>query len=461
MRTKSDLRGFQNRLVDLFYVNDGLLVIVPMGGGKTVTAETTIDELIRDGHKRCALVLAPKRVAQLVWTKEHLEWEHLQHLTVRHVSGSPAERASKLGGSFNAGIMPDIYVVGIDNVQWLCEQLAKLDDDHPLFDLLLIDEISKFKAPRGKRGRALMKQIERFKTVWGMTGTPRPNGFVDLFRPIKIVSRNKTWAQSFDSWRDKRFESDFMKTHWTIREEWIERTLDDIAQWTVTIDESEMPDLPGLVPVFHWVDLPPRAREAYKKMEKELFAQIKTQEGILAANMGVATGKLAQAAQGFMYNNKREVEDLHTEKADMLVDLVEELQSNPAMICYEFIEDMNTLQSLWPGMPYFGAGTNDKRALEYETRWNNGDLPLLGMHPASAAHGLNLQFGGHQFIFYGLPWSAEYYDQIIKRIYRPGQKHKVFAHYILARNTIDEVKYARLVERLDEQEAFKRYMRKV
>lgn len=459
MRTKADLRRGQQSLITELYENDGRLAILPMGGGKTAASQTAISELIDDRVIRCGLVLAPKRVAQLVWTKEHLDWEHLKHLVIEHVAGSPAERLNSL---FDPVIraLTDIYVVGIDNTQWLVEQLAKLDDDDPLFDLLLIDEISKFKAPRGKRGRALMEQIVRFKIIWGMTGTPRPNGYIDMFRPIKIVSKGQTWNQSFDVWRNRRFESDYAGLKWTMRPEWLDRTLEDIAQWTVVGDDSDMPKHEP-VPVFHWVDLPPAAQKKYKQMEKDLFARIHTPEGILAANKAVATGKLAQAAQGFMYNERKEVEHLHTEKADMLVDLVGALDGYPALVCYEFIEDLDVLKNLWPGLPYFGNGISDKKAAENELRWNRGDIPLLGIHPASAAHGLNLQFGGNQFIFYGLPWSPELYDQVLRRIARPGQKHTVYAHYILARNTVDEIKYARLVDRLSEQEAFKRYMRKV
>ena len=457
MRAESELRRAQQAIATELYENSARQAVVKMGGGKTAAAMTAIKELIADGHIRCALGIAPKRVAQLVWTKEHKLWEHLQHLRVSLVSGPPAQRLKAL-----LDTDADIYVIGVDNVQWLCEQLVKLPEDHKLFDLLFIDELSRFKNPTGKRAKSLMKLAKRWRPRWGLTGTPRPNGYEDQFTPLSLLTQNRLWGKSFYKWRNERFMAlDYHQRTWSIRPEWRDRTIADIGTVTVTINESDMPDLPPLTPVFHWVDLPPSVMKTYRDMERQLFAKHGDNAAVLAANAAVATTKLAQIVQGFMYEEDGTVQHVHTEKADLLAEIVEDLNQNPVLVAYDFKEDLRVMKDLWPGLPYLGAGVSDKQAELHERLWNESKYPVLALHPASAGHGLNLQHGGSQMIWYGMTWSAELYDQTLKRFHRPGQGLHCFAHHILARHTIDEVKYSRVVDKMSAQQAFEKYLRRV
>lgn len=457
MRLKSDLRAAQQRTATYLYEHDSVQAVLPMGAGKTAAALTAIAEMLDDGVIRCALALAPKRVAQLVWPVEVKLWEHLQHLRVVHITGTP-ERRLKLLLDTEA----DIYVIGIDNTQWLVDVLSKLPDHHKLFDLLLIDELSRFKNPRGARAKALRRIIKRWNTRWGLTGTPRPNGWEDQFMPMSLMTANGIWGKSFDKWREERFMAvDFHQRDWVLRPEWRDRTIADIARYSITISEADMPELPPLTPVFHWVSLPPAARKAYQDMERKLFAKYDNNPSVLAANKAVATGKLAQIANGFMYAEDGTVQHIHTEKADQLVELFEELDGDAGLVAYEFIEDLAVIKDLYPGIPHLGRGTSDAQAAQYEAAWNRRELPQLALHPASAGHGLNLQFGGAQMIWYSMTWSAELYDQTLKRFHRPGQNRRCFAHHILARDTVDEIKYDRVIMKMSEQEAFRKYLRKV
>jgi hypothetical protein len=206
-------------------------------------------------------------------------------------------------------------------------------------------------------------------------------------------------------------------------------------------------------------------------MERDLFARV-GERAFLAPNSGVASGKLDQIVQGFLYTDEinpvaaaRSVEHLHSEKMDTLVDLVEDLAGDPAMLVYGFREELRVLEELFDepdrALPYLGAGVGDRTAALYEEEWNARRLPLLALHPASAGHGLNLQHGGTQMIMLNMPWSAELYDQTIKRFHRQGQIRRCFLHLILARNTVDEVKYNRVVGKMSDQEAFNRYLRRV
>jgi hypothetical protein len=458
VRDPSDLRAAQQRAATRFYEHDAVQAVMPMGSGKTASALTAIRELIDDGAIECAVVLAPKRVAQLVWTREHLLWSHLAGLRVRLVSGTPVQRNAAL---FDIEMEPaDIYVVGVDNTQWLVDLLKPMRRDHKLFGLLVIDESSRFKNPRGKRGRALQKIADRWTSIWELTGTPRPNGYEDQYRPLQIITKGKLWNRSFDRWRGERFMPlDFHQRSWSIRPEWRERTKADIATYSFTVSDEDMPELEPVTSVFHWVDLPPTVAREYKRMEHQLLAK-DGRRTVLAANQAVASGKLAQMANGFVYDEAGGVVDLHTEKADQLVELLEGSDEN-VLIGYEFRQDLATLRALWPDLPYLGAGVKDDDALRYETAWNRGELPRLALHPASAGHGLNLQYGGSQLVWFGMPWSAELYDQTLKRFHRPGQTRRCFAHHILARNTVDEVKYDRVINKMSEQEAFRRYLEKI
>lgn len=463
MRLKSDLRPAQQRAITRLYEWDAVQAVMPMGSGKTASAMTAISELIEDGVISAALVLAPKRVAQLVWTKEHKLWTHLSDLRICLVDGAPEARRKKLLEE-----TADVYVVGIDNTQWLVDVLKDLPDGHRLFDLLCIDEISRFGNPRSKRGRALQKIAKRFTIKWGLTGTPRARGYENQFRPMQLLTNEKAFERSFDVWRTRHFmkvDADGNPSEYghdyVIRPEHETAIRDKIARYSFTVGPEDMPELEPITPVFHWVDLPPKVMAAYRKMERDLLYRKVDGKIVLAANAGVASVKLCQMANGFIYDEAGDVSHVHTEKADLLAELVEGMDGENCAIIYEFRQDLDMLKEMWPGLPYFGAGVSDAKALDLEAAWNRGDVPVLGLHPASGGHGLNLQYGGSQILLYSMPWSPEFYDQTLKRFHRPGQEKKVFAHHLLARNTVDEVKYNRVIRRMDEQEAFRNYLEKI
>jgi SNF2 family DNA or RNA helicase len=470
MLSKRDMHGYQSRTATMLYESDVVQAVVPMGGGKTVSAGTAIRELIDDGHIRSAIINAPKRVARLVWPAEFAKWEHLAGTKIVSVLGDPKERLEALREP------AEVYITSRDNIKWLVEELKKLPDGDPRLDLLNIDELSRFKSPTSKlANKHLGKVIGRFGIRWGLTGTPRPNDYIDQYRPLQLLSNNGLFRpRAFTSWRQKHFmkvdgqgnPSDY-GFKYEIRPESEHKIIRQIGSMSFTIDPAEMPELPELTVVTHWVDLPPAARRVYDVMERDLLAQVENGT-VLAANAGVAAGKLDQIIQGFLYRqngNHDDVEYLHTEKADTLVDLVEDLAGDPALLVYGFREDLRVMKALFDEpdhkLPYLGSGVSDSLAGIYEEEWNARRLPLLGLHPASAGHGLNLQHGGTQMIVYNMPWSAELYDQMIKRFHRQGQIRRCFLHLILARNTVDEVKFDRVVGKMAMQEAFTKYLRRV
>ncbi|HEU4687327.1 MAG TPA: DEAD/DEAH box helicase [Vicinamibacterales bacterium] len=458
VRSKAMLRNYQQRLVTTLYESDGHMAVLPMGAGKTAIALTAAEEMLHEGEIRHGLVIAPKRVAQLVWPAEIGLWKHMQYLHWQVLNGDARSR----GQAMKHVADWHLTILGVDNTQWLCKELEYLPDDHPIFDLLIIDEISRFRNPKSKRARAILGHVGRFRTIWGLTGTPRPNGYEDLFKPLQIVSRETLWPRSFYKWRDERFyPTDYQRYDWAIKPEWEARTVQEAAQWSTTLAPEDMPELPEITVVEHRVDLPAEARRAYRTMESRLFADI-DDKTVVAASSGVATVKLAQAANGFMYDETGAASELHTAKREWLEGLVESMAGSPLIIVYEFHEDLRVLRALFgEDLPYLGAGVGDRAAERTIADWNARKLPLLALHPASGGHGLNLQHGGSQMAWFSLTWSPEFYEQTIKRIHRPGQPERCFIHICLTRDTIDEAKRLRVLEKLSAQEAFRRYLKRV
>lgn len=468
MRAKSDLRAAQQRTITRLYEEPAVQAVLGMGAGKTASALTAFLELKQDGHAQDMFVLAPKRVSQLVWPAEPRLWEHLQNLKVVFVGGTAAQRAAALKTP------ADIYAIGIDNTQWFIDWALTQKPARLSRSVLCIDESSRFKNPRGKRGRALFsylyKNPQAFTGTWLLTGTPRPNSYTDQFLPLKLATRGRLWGKSFDRWREQHFyPTDYMQHNWEVQPEKEKKIVSDINTVSITIPLSEMPDVPELNdgPDFiEWVDMPRDVRVTYDTMKRHLVAELKKRgETVAAANMAVASGKLSQLTQGFLYENElqpdRGVERFHDVKMERLLELLETLDGEPALIAYDFQADLKRLQQEFPGIPYLGAGVSDKAAIEFERGWNDGRFPVAAVHPASAGHGLNLQHGGAQLFWYGMTWSAELYDQLLKRLHRPGQHQPVFSRPILMRDTVDELKYERVRNKMSAQAAFQRLLKEV
>jgi SNF2 family DNA or RNA helicase len=452
------LRSYQQRGATWLYEHDAAFLIAPLGAGKGASALTALAELIRDGQRRHGLVIAPKLVAETVWPQEIAAWPHLQHLHVAVLNGSPEHRRALL----RAAAEREITVIGIDLVPWLVAELATLADDHPLFDLLVIDETSRLKDPSGKRARGLLKVAGRFRTRWGLTGTPRPNSSQDLFMPAAIVTNGALWGRSFIPWRDRHFRRrDPFGREWAALPGAEAQIAADFGTVAMTVADEDMPDLPPCNVVVSRIKLPDDVMASYRSMTQKLLAEVEGRS-IEAASALIATGKLAQLANGFLYGEG--VDDpvpVHNLKIEWLRELVESLDGEPLLIAYEFVEDLRSIRRAFGEVPALGGSTSAKEAKQLVEMWNTGALPLLAFHPASAGHGLNLQFGGSRMAWLSPSWSAELTEQAIARIYRLGQTRRVTIHVCVAAGTVDEMKRDRVINKMSAQEAFKRHLERV
>jgi SNF2 family DNA or RNA helicase len=445
------LRSYQQRLATFLYERDTAFAIAPLGAGKGAAALTALAELIRDGQRRHALVIAPKLVATTVWPQEIGSWPHLAHLRVAVLDGSPERRRQLLA----AAPAREVTVIGVDLVPWLVGELASVADDHPLLDVLIIDETSRLKDPSGKRARALLKVAGRFQTRWGLTGTPRPNSSQDLFMPATIITDGALWGRAFVPWQKRHFRPrDPFGREWAALPGAEERIAADFGTVAMTVADQDMPDLPPLNIVVTRVELPDAVMATYRTLQRELFAA-------LEARTIEASSPLV-AANGFLYDEGNEDPvEAHTVKIDWLRELVESLDGEPLLIAYEFIEDLRTIRRAFGEVPALGGLTPAREAKRLVEVWNAGKLPLLAFHPASAGHGINLQFGGSRMAWLSPSWSAELTEQAIARLYRPGQTRHVTVHVCVAAGTVDEMKRNRVLGKMSAQEAFRRHLEQV
>lgn len=472
MRKFSDLRSDQQSVIDELYGDDRAYAVMRMGGGKTATCLTTIAELIADGHRRRAIVIAPPLVAATVWPREPAKWEHLKHLKVEALTGSPAKRKKRLLESD-----ADILTVSDGVVGWLVKELDALPDGHPLLDIIAYDE-PKTKAPRGKIGKALCEIAPRVRSIWLFSGTPRPNGYEDLFMPARILKPG-LWGDDFDEWRRRNFmPMDFHGYSWEVHD-FRARQLDEgVKTFMVQAPEPKGARKGTLTSGADFdteIVLPPEAMKQYKQMERDLILEVLgpnvdlDDPAIIAAlSQAVASSKLAQIAQGFIYDKPedgalKQAHAIHTAKLEALEYMLDAAGGETSLICYGFKHDLDTIETLLKKQKrsygILGDGRSVKAKLRDVDLWNEGKLDNLILHPASAGHGVELQFGGRRLIWFCPTWSAEQYDQTIKRLDRPGQEQQVYSHQIIAKDTVDIIKRNRVEYKLEDQDAFKSLLR--
>lgn len=461
MLTPDLFHPYQDDSTTQLYERPRVLAIMPTGAGKTIVGLTAFKELQDDGEVRAGVLIAPKRVAMSVWPSEPEKWTHTRHMKIQTVTGTPTKREA----AFKTPA--DLYSVGMDNIVWLLGQVKTWKKDDPRLDQLIVDECSRCKDPRGAWAKALRKLSTYFKGVWLLTGTPRPNSDLEYFVYMDVVTQSKMWPRSFTTWRrDNFYPTDYMQRDWEPHRHLLPKLREDVSKWSFRVPMSVVPR-PASDPIIHKVKLPTKARAVYEKMERELFATVGG-EDVVAFSQAVSSGKLAQIAQGFLYDDDKTAHPLHTEKMGMLEELLTSNGGDASVVLYHFNEDLARLKDALPGLEYLGEGVSDKRALEIEAEWNAGNIERLGLHPASAGHGLNLQGTPAQLCHYCLTWSAELYDQVVARVARQGyvgttgvKEWVVLNHFIVAEGTIDTMKVARVSGKLSAQAAALEYINSV
>ena len=416
---------YQKRAIDKVVDQTHVGLFLDMGLGKTVITLTAINRLMYEEFEVSrVLVIAPKRVAEDTWTREHAKWDHLQHLKVSRILGTASQRMNALKAD------KDVYVIGRDNVVWLVD---KLGADWP-FDMVVIDELSSFKNPQAKRFRALRKVMPRVRRVVGLTGTPSPNGLMDLWAQIYLLDRGERLERTLGAYREKYFRagarSGYVVYKWLPLKGAEEKIRDRISDICVSMSAADYLKLPERIDNVITVGLTEKELAAYRKMEAEQLLELEGDDMVVALNAAAVMTKLLQIANGSVYTASGAVERIHDAKLEALEEIVDTTDS-PVLVFYSFRHDQSAILGKIKGARIL-SGPQDI------ADWNDGKIRVLLAHPASVGYGLNLQDGGHTIVWYGLTWSLELYQQANARLYRQGQQKPVIIHHLIAGGTVDE-----------------------
>lgn len=412
------------------------------GGRKTSITLRAFDLLRSHGQVRTMLVIAPLRVCRQVWRQEGAKWTEFRHLTFALLHGSKKDAALRSGA--------DVYLINPEGVKWLCKQYPGRQLP---FDIVTIDELTKFKNHQSDRSKVLRPRIERIMWKWGLTGSLAPNGYLDLFGQQLMLDNGAALGKYITHYRDSYFTCGFDGFTYDLMPGAPARITAKLAPYWFAIAESEYSQLPPLVDNPIMLELAPPERKLYNDMKRSLLAELP--EGtVTAANQAACYSKLSQMANGAVYIDLpggRVTSHIHDIKLEAIEELLEELNGEPLLVGYEFNSDLDRLRERFgvvdpvtgkKVIPYLGKGTTAAQEDSWIRAWNRGELPLLCAHPASAGHGLNMQEGSaYNVAWFGITWDFELYDQFIRRIMRSGTKAaQIFNHLLIVRGTIDELK---------------------
>ena len=424
---------YQRRAMHMMITQGAVGLFLDPGLGKTSIGLGALKILRNAGFFKKALIVAPIRPMYSTWPAEVYKWEDFNDFTYTIIHGP--EKAQRLR------IDVELYFINPEGLKWLFSQ-----PELPDWDTLIIDESTKFKDTGTQRFRALRNHLPKFRRRWIFTGTPVPNGLLDLFGQIFILDRGRSLGQYVTHYKNEFFmQAGWSKWNWIPMPGAYDRVIDRIKPLVLQLSAEDYLKMPDLIEIRTEVELPVEAMKKYREVEEHFFALMADQE-IVAANAAAAGTKCRQIANGAVYiNDKHDWAPVHDEKLDALEDLLEELNGHSVLVLYEFRHDFERIGARFPHAVHLKAG-NVSTTID---GFNRGDVPLLIGHPASMGHGLNLQGSCHHVIWFGITWNLEHYDQAIARVYRQGQtSDKVFVYHIIAKDTLDE-KVMRVLENKD------------
>lgn len=400
-------------------------VFLDMGLGKSVITLSAIFNLCYDSFEvEKVLVIAPLRVARDTWKGEIEKWEHLRGLSFSVAVGSESERLEALQKKVS------VHIINRENVGWLIETSGIPFD----YDMVVIDELSSFKSHQAKRFKSLLKVRPNIKRIVGLTGTPSSNGLMDLWAEFRLLDMGKRLGKFITHYRDEFFLPDkrngqviFSYKPKDGAAEEIYRRISDV---TISMKSADYLQMPERIMNTVKAVLSEKERKVYNTFKRELVVSLNESE-IDAGNAAALSGKLSQMANGAVYGENRDVFEIHNRKLDALEDLIEQANGKPVLVAYWYKHDLQRIKKRFKVRELIGS--------KDIADWNNGNIPVGAIHPASAGHGLNLQAGGSTLVWFGLTWSLELYEQTNGRLWRQGQESDtVVIHHIVTDGTIDE-----------------------
>ncbi len=464
MHKLSDISETQELGIDRLYDNDETMLVAPKGFGKCVVGYTAIQDLIDDGVLNRVLVLSTAQVCKEVWAKEADQWEHLKGIDIVCLTGHDAKKRHELLAQNSC-----IVICNFELMAWLFTEYKK-----PIFDGLIVDEITKLKSVGGTGFKKIRKFLKHFNWRVGMTADPVAQESIEIYGQMLVVDQGKRLGRNRDDFKRKYFmQMDYLGHDWQFQPGGLDRLTKVLADVIYTVDsEDYVKGLPELVDIEVPVKLPPEVRRYYQEMAKHSFVYINHQ-ALEAPNEAAMQSKLFQMCCGSVYRTpeddeygllktaKKEAIFLHDAKMRALDKLLRTINT-PVLICYQFAFQRDALIEKYKA-PVFSAKNSKKVNDNLMESWNNGTLPILLIHSKSAGHGLNLQYGTcNSLICLSYFWSADEWDQLLGRIRRRGQQASEVNRYtIFCTDTIEDcVMKPRLDDRENASDLFHEYLEK-
>lgn len=438
---------YQRRAIAFIKEHPRCCLFLDMGLGKTVSTLTALSDLIDEAEVRKVLVIAPKKVAESTWSQEAGKWGHLGGLRAVQVMGTEKQRKTAMADGSG-----DIYVMSRDNVVWLLENYSRsLLRTQPMFDCIVIDELTSFKNHQAKRFKALRKMTAGAGRVIGLTGTPAPNSLLDLWAEMYCIDGGERLGKFIGRYREAYFTAvpiGRIATKYVPRKGSEGAILEKIADICLTMQAKDYITLPDRIEVTDKVELDEKQLRRYREFERDMVLEYLegVERGEIVADSAAGLmNKLSQFANGAVYGEERNVVEAHGEKVERLKEIVE-ASTGPVLVFYQYRHDIDRIMREVKGARAYN-GDEDLRD------WNAGKIPVLLAHPASTAYGLNMQAGGHTIVWFGTGWNLELYQQANARLHRQGQEHPVMVHRLVTSGTVDERMLAAIDRKSGAQEA--------
>lgn len=446
---ETDLHKYQLACVEHIITHPFCGVFLEMGLGKTVSALTAINYLMFDYLEiNSVLVIAPKRVAESVWQEEAEKWDHLKHLRFSKIIGTAKQRITAVMET-----KADIYIISRDNIAWLC---ALYGGGKLPFDMVIIDELSSFKSYKSERFKALRGARPYLKRLVGLTGTPAPNGLIDLWSQIYLMDRGERLEKTISRYRERYFRPGQTNGHVVYSynlmdnsEYLIHKKIEDIC---ISMKSDDYLEMPLRTDNYIKLRMPEDIKKQYDDFEKNKVLDLintteiveqKDENGnstfiekpieVNVINAVALSNKLLQFANGAIYDEERNVFPIHDIKLEALKEIIEDANGQSVLVAWTYQFDRDRIVKYLK--KYNPRELKNNRDIE---DWNNGKIQVMLAHPASAGHGLNLQAGGNIIVWFGQTWSLELYQQFNARLYRQGQQNCVVINHLILQDTHDE-----------------------
>ena len=458
MLNESDLHPYQVSAIEIIKDLKKCALFLDMGMGKTVSTLTALSYLYDDFFINKTLIIAPLRVANNVWHKEALKWEHLKHLKITICTGSEKQRLESLNSNDC-----NIYIINKENIHWLIEK----SNITWKWDSVIIDESSSFKNHSSLRFQVIKKVTKYINNMVLLTGTPSPNGYMDLWSQLYLLDNGERLGRTITSYRQRFFNKDYMGFGYDLKPQ-AKKEIDElISDNCISMLSDDYLKLPKLIYLSEFIDLPNKAKEQYKDLKKNFILKLEESENlhkelrklkksisfdnnkidkqnekiktlkkeinIVAASASALENKLLQVCNGAVYDESKNIHHIHDEKIKVLKEIIEDNPNDNFLVAYNYQSDLIRIKKA------FSKAVHLKTTKD-EYNWNKGKIKILVAHPASAGHGLNLQEGGSICVWFGLTHNLEHYQQFHTRLHRQGQTKPVRIIHILARNCLDHVK---------------------